>query len=136
MTRFIAEHWERTARYVWLGYATFLFTMTHIPLPQRVAQATSTCDKSIHFVAFGLLAVLTVMAYRKIGTLFTICTLAIYCALDEVLQGLVGRHPDIWDWYYDVGGVVTGVLMTHFVLMLLIEKPNWLRMSRSLSVTE
>lgn len=100
-------------RLVWLGYAVALFTATHMPIPEPVAEVVSAFDKFLHGLAFFILAVLSVCSVlRKESRLSSWILLAVlfigFAALDEYLQGFVNRIPDINDWIADSVGILVG----------------------------
>jgi VanZ family protein len=88
-----------------------LFVLTHIPVPKGMRQIRVS-DKVIHFVAFFALAMLGGRAALKRGRVLTgswiaawTLVYALYAAVDEGLQSLVGRTCDVRDWLFDVLGV-------------------------------
>lgn len=74
-------------------------------------------DKWAHFIAYSGLAFLFLcsLKYRQKGSLgdlkLTFGVLAIYGALDELLQIPVGRTASLYDYAADVAGVVFGALL-------------------------
>lgn len=93
-----------------VAYTLTLVTVTHLP-PAHLP-ATGVSDKFEHIVGYGLLATLvsaTVRAYlRRVPFVTIVIALALFGAVDEVTQPLVGRTADFWDWAADVGGIVLG----------------------------
>ncbi len=101
-------------RVVVAAYAVALFASTHLPLPAIVEELPAS-DKHLHLAAYAVLALL-VGFWRGAATLATPRRLAgvfagllIYAAFDEVLQGPVGRSPDVRDWLADAAGIVIGL---------------------------
>jgi VanZ family protein len=95
-------------------YVVALFASTHLPLPAIVEELPAS-DKDLHLAAYAVLALL-VGFWRGTATLATPGRLAgvsagllIYAAFDEVLQGPVGRSPDVRDWLADAAGIIIGL---------------------------
>jgi VanZ family protein len=107
-----SEPWRRWYRRALPAYWVFLFCATHFPrleLPGRVPQS----DKLLHFVAYGLLAFLywrfAEARHRPLSGRFVwsaLAVLVLYAALDEWLQGFIGRSAALTDWLADVLGAV------------------------------
>lgn len=117
-----------TLRSIWLGYAVFLFIMTHAPIPQPVVNVTSMWDKPIHFGAYFVLSTLTCLVCLqrnpfRVSHAIIIPSLILFAAFDEVLQGPFGRTPDVKDWLCDCLGI--------FVVASLAQAGVWF-MNRSL----
>jgi VanZ family protein len=100
------------------AYGIFLFCLTHFP-NLEVDVPIRAPDKLAHVGAFGLLAFLfwrfAQTLWYPLSNRFVLAAagcLAAYAALDEYLQGFVGRSTDLVDWLCDVGGiaVVLGLL--------------------------
>jgi hypothetical protein len=94
-----------------LGTYTFALVLgTH--LPADVLTDFSKHDKTIHFVAYFVLAVLA-FAYRTarggdFGKSFAAIIIGVvaFAAVDEYSQRYIpGRSPDIADWWIDNAGV-------------------------------
>lgn len=101
-------------------YWGLLFVATHIPkIPENLEPGVS--DKWMHYAAYGGLAFLLAfsvshakggsgrLTWRLAGCVMIIC--AVYGVVDELLQGLVSRQPDLRDWVADVLGSATGTLL-------------------------
>jgi VanZ family protein len=88
---------------------------TSIPGAQ-VPDPVSRVDKSLHFLAYAVLGLLTCRALRATRTPIAAAALAALAAaafggVDEWHQSLVpGRYPELLDWLADAGGAVTGAL--------------------------
>lgn len=113
--------WKTILRMMWAAYFALLFTSTHAPIPEPVEVITSRFDKLIHALAFGTLGSLTALAWlpstfgrKEIARL--IIGLLAYAVADELLQGLVGRTPDFYDWIADASGILVGASLTATVM--------------------
>lgn len=104
-SRLVHLAWTLTAL-----YAGFHFVMTHLPagsvpdLPGR--------DKTWHFLSYGLMSgclYLTLwiggMPVRRTA-LVVVFSSALFALFDEILQGPVGREPELLDWIVDVAGAI------------------------------
>ncbi|MEW4489039.1 VanZ family protein [Thalassoglobus sp. JC818] len=103
-------------RIVWLCYAATLFFFTHTPVPEGFEGVTSSYDKLLHFGAYFVLAVLSGMVFLERHQLrLPVVSLAfgllLFAAIDEILQGPVGRQPDFFDWVSDGFGAIAGLLV-------------------------
>ncbi len=100
-------------------YWLFLFILTHIPNPSAIIRGINVSDKTMHFIAYLCLVFLLWFAlgssnkvnWRKISVWLIILIMACYGAVDEWLQGFVHRTPDILDFFADMAGVLTGLIM-------------------------
>lgn len=117
---------NRQSRWMtWTGwllacYWIALFVGTHtpraVPLPE-----VRNADKVAHLVAyFGLAMLCALYAALRWGTrrghaLKIAGILAVYAALDELLQIPVGRTCDVMDWLADMTGTLVALSM--FALM-------------------
>lgn len=105
----------KARRAAFWAYAAILFIGTHYPKIQ--VPGTGRPDLLVHFVAFGLWALLLIgCAYfgpALSGRNLALCALAgtIYAAADEALQGLpfIGRVPAVDDWGANVVGILIAV---------------------------
>ena len=116
--------WTWTLRAALLIYAGALFTATHVPIPKRAAASAMHWDKPFHFCAYFVLAGLCILVtLRPRPWRFPAAALAAglmaYAALDEYLQGFVGRTPDLYDWVGDSLGVAAAILLAQGVMMFL-----------------
>jgi VanZ family protein len=106
-----------------LFYWPAVFILAHIPIPELVRKA-GVSDKSLHFNAYLLLVFLLWFAIspdRKVNLrkatvwwilLVTVC----YGVIDEWLQSFVtGRSCDVMDFFADVVGAVTGLILFSFL---------------------
>lgn len=96
-------------------YWLLIFTGTHIPRPPSTG--IENADKAQHFIAFLGLAFLLAWAIpaskKNVGVKMTVGFLvaACYGVFDELTQSLVGRSTDLYDYYADVAGALTGVVV-------------------------
>jgi VanZ family protein len=118
-----AERWLLWSRIALIGYWASLFLATHWPRPPRIV--ISGGDKMLHFVAYAGLAVLWGWAValtrkpRRADWLRILLILAVYGAIDELLQGPVGRSPETADWLADLAAAAAGLLAIALALPLL-----------------
>jgi VanZ family protein len=97
-------------------YACILVFMTHYPKPGEFERFLgATPDKTLHFLAYGVLAMLSA------GTLATAgrwvppavgrlaAALAALGVVDEATQPLFSRAADPLDWVYDCVGIAAGL---------------------------
>lgn len=95
-------------------YWIALFLATHLPVEAVLAELPPS-DKQLHFWSFALLGCgLPVLAdpqsrfrWSRGALLFGI--LAVYAAVDELLQIPVGRSAEFLDWLADVAGGALGL---------------------------
>ncbi len=115
----------RRHKYILLSlglYWPVLFLFTHIPLP-NLTEKTGMSDKTMHILAYGILIFLVYCAicpYRRVNWKKALPWLLLaamlgYGALDEWLQGKVGRTSDMGDLLADLGGAV-GILLILTIL--------------------
>lgn len=94
-------------------YWPFIFWLTHIPVP-ALARQSGMSDKTMHVMAYFVLTFLVwfaVSPYEKVRWNrakhgFVVLAVIAYGALDEFLQGKVGRSADIHDFIADCFGVL------------------------------
>lgn len=115
-----ATWWTRQRRLrLLLAYVALLFTAPHWPGEWSGAEyglQFNHLDKLVHLSAFGLLGWLLAWAWplepvgrswRRLAGLWLL--IAIYAAVDELLQPYVGRRCDPLDWVADVVGAAIGL---------------------------
>lgn len=104
-------------RQVWGLYWVAMFAVMHIPKNKLPTIHVPGLDKKVHFICYGVLAVLCAWSAARRGAALTgrwhakwIFVFAMYAVADELLQGLavVNRTPDLADWVADVAGLVVG----------------------------
>ena len=99
-----------------LIYWPGLFILTHIPVPQ-LARESGMSDKTMHVLAYLVLTFFfwhTISPYMRIDWKKAKAWLALgamvwYGAIDEYLQGQVGRSADVGDFLADLGGIFFGL---------------------------
>jgi VanZ family protein len=99
------------------GYWLALFAATHVP--RRVVTVPGgKIDDVIHFVAYAILAGLLAITWeRSAGQLsaahlrWAWVALALYAAIDELTQPLVGRTASWADWLADALGAAVGLAL-------------------------
>lgn len=106
-----------------LLYWPAIFIGTHIPqFPRWIGQIVVS-DKVIHFFAYFLLSFLLWFAvnpnkkvhWRKPAVWIILFAVVWYGVIDEWLQMYVGRNADVRDFFADLTGAVTGLLILTFV---------------------
>lgn len=97
-----------------LLYWGLLFTATHLPGGNSL-RLFPGIDKVLHATAYGMLAILLLLAISirvRVGLLATLSVIAIcatYGILDELSQQFVPRRTaDFYDWIADVTGSLIG----------------------------
>jgi VanZ family protein len=111
----------RRHKYIVAALAVYwpaLFVVTHIPVPE-IARKSGLSDKSMHFLAYLVLVSLTWLAispYAKVQWGKVKCWLVLACvvwygAIDEWIQGRVGRNADVHDFVADLLGAVFGLVV-------------------------
>jgi VanZ family protein len=105
-----------------LFYWPTLFVLAHIPIPPVVRRA-GVSDKCLHFIAYLVLVFLLWCAispdrkvkWRKAAAWWVLLVTVCYGVIDELLQGVVvGRSCDIMDFFADLEGVITGLILLTF----------------------
>ena len=96
-------------------YTGILLFATHHPRPGELVGTPLPSDKTLHFIAYGLLggAVGAAVAARGgwgLRAAAAWCAgLAAFAAIDEATQPLFGRYADVRDWVFDDIGLLVGV---------------------------
>ncbi len=98
-------------------YWLALFIATH--WPNAIAGLDhGHLDKVAHFAAFGGLALIVATAWASYAGRLTaqslvalVLVLALYGAVDELLQPPMGRNCSFYDWFADVAGTITGTVL-------------------------
>ncbi len=108
----------RSSWWVWLCYWLAMFTATHLPHAPDMTLGVRQGDKLLHFLAYFGLTLLGGWRLRIAGATATGAVLvrwaliyAVYAAVDEGLQHLVGRSPSLGDWLADVLAVAIATLL-------------------------
>ncbi len=94
-------------------YWPVIFWLTHIPVPD-IARQSGMSDKTMHVLAYFVLTFLIWFAsspYQKVQwskkkVWILLAVVVWYGAMDEYLQGRVGRSADMLDFVADLFGVV------------------------------
>ena len=94
-------------------YWPVIFWLTHIPVPD-VARQSGMSDKTMHVLAYFVLTFLiwfAISPYQKVKwnlkKVWVLLAVVIwYGAIDEYLQGRVGRSADVMDFVADLFGMV------------------------------
>jgi VanZ family protein len=119
MTDVSSRWWRnpRLSRVVLGSYWVALAVATHLP-PGLHPATPNQFDKLEHFVCFAILAWLLAMAWQRSTGRLTGSHLraawfaiAVYAAVDEGTQPLVGRTCSAADWLADVLGAAVGLFI-------------------------
>ena len=109
-------------RFMWkdgalLSFWLLAFIATHLPkIPQSMGRVS---DKTLHSVSFLILGgLLSWVLHGRITGLvrhaaIVLLIIAVYGAVDELLQIPVGRHCDFQDWIADMLGGIFGLALFH-----------------------
>ncbi|MCA9269013.1 MAG: VanZ family protein [Planctomycetales bacterium] len=95
-------------------YWALLFVATHVPNLQ-IGDSRYHFDKAAHLVAYAALAWMGAAVLHLRGHSFALScavmlgVVAVYGAVDEILQPWFSRTADIADWVADVCGAVLGL---------------------------
>ena len=96
-------------------YWASLAVATHWPPPKPPSDG-GIADKVLHFLAYAILAWLLCWAWRPRKATATwrwaipiALLLAVYGAIDERTQLLVGRSCELFDWLADLAGIAAGI---------------------------
>ena len=97
-------------------YWPVIFWLTHIPVPQ-IAKQSGMSDKTMHVLAYFVLTFLVWFAvspyqktnWNRLKAWIVLVVVIGYGAIDEYLQGYVGRSVDPQDFIADMFGVVLGL---------------------------
>ena len=97
-------------------YWPVIFWLTHIPVPD-IARQSGMSDKTMHVLAYFVLTFLiwfTISPYEKVQwskkkVWLLLGVIVWYGAIDEYLQGRVGRSADVMDFVADLFGLVLGL---------------------------
>ena len=119
--------WPWIARLLAAGtaaYTAVLVFATHYPRPEELLGRNPPSDKTLHFVAYAVLAAFsaaTWLAARRTASR-SIAPLAIalasFGAIDEITQPFFRRHADPLDWVYDCIGIAIGIAAVVSVVAL------------------
>lgn len=109
----------RRHKWVLIGLSVYwpaIFIATHIPVPNWVGQA-GMGDKTLHFLSYlGLISLVwfAVSPYERVNwhrwkVWIILAVIVWYGAIDEWLQGFVGRQPEVMDFYADISAALLGL---------------------------
>lgn len=115
------------------AFTALLVVATHYPRPEELLGPNPPSDKTLHLVAYGLLAALATatwltsprLAGRSIGGLAV--ALAVFGGLDEATQPFFRRSAEPLDWLYDCIGIAIGigaVMTVAIVVRMLRRRPT------------
>jgi len=98
----------------WLSF----FILAHIPVPGLIRKA-GVSDKCLHFLAYLILVFLFWFAinpdkkviWRKFAVWWIFFVVTGYGAVDELLQGCMGRNCDVMDVVANIAGTFTGLIL-------------------------
>lgn len=129
--------WKNVVTLVLVAYWLTLFISTHVPIdPNEVLPGS---DKTLHFVGYGILGSLLMLAFlvrRKDSRFVALAipaamlwaglwgVIALYAACDELTQPWVGRHCELLDWRADVIGSAIGLTIA-WVIWSSIRSMGW-----------
>jgi len=97
------------------AYTLVLVWATHYPQPERFLGANPPSDKALHFLAYGVFAVLaagtTALARRwtAVRAAGLGAALAAFAMVDEITQPLFARAAEPLDWIFDCLGIAIGL---------------------------
>jgi VanZ family protein len=115
---------------VTVGYSLLLVWATHHPKPEDLLGPNPPSDKSLHFIAYGVLGFLmaaTLAASRHWSVRNAIVlavALALGAVVDESTQPFFGRAAEVLDWVFDVIGIVGGIAVVAIAHRLLDRSPR------------
>jgi hypothetical protein len=115
----------RRHKYILLAvgiYWPLIFWLTHIPIP-ALARRSGMSDKTMHVLAYMVLTFLLWLAvnpyekatWRRLSFWVILSAVIVYAAMDEVLQGRIGRSSDVKDFAANLLGIVTGLGILSFL---------------------
>jgi VanZ family protein len=107
-----------------VAYTAVLVFATHYPRPEELLGRNPPADKTLHFVAYAVLAAFSAATWlatrrtasRRIAPLAI--ALAGFGAIDEITQPFFRRHADPLDWVYDCIGIAIGIAAVVSVVAL------------------
>jgi len=116
----IAWIFSRSASRVALIFVLLaVIALSLYPRPESLLGPLSVYDKVEHFAAYAVLAFFALRVFPRENLPLLVLS-ALSCAaiggVIELVQPLVGRHKDVYDFLVDLGGSVTGAALS-FVLL-------------------
>ena len=121
--------WPAVLGWFAAAYTAVLVYATHHPRPESLLGKEAPSDKTLHFVAYGVLGGVVAAAvaarggWRTRTALELFVLLALFAAVDEVTQPLFGRFADAVDWAFDEVGLVAGIGITSAVVASIAARP-------------
>jgi len=99
-------------------YWLIFLILAHIPVPGLVRKA-GVSDKCLHFLAYLILVFLLWFAinpdkkviWSKLAVWLVFIVVTGYGAVDELIQGCVGRNCDVMDIVANIAGTFSGLIM-------------------------
>jgi VanZ family protein len=100
-----------------VAYTCVLVFATHYPKPQELLGANAPSDKTLHVMAYAVLATLVGLTLAAAGRWVAGAIaraaggMAVFGAIDEATQPLpwFRRAADPLDWVFDLGGIALGL---------------------------
>ncbi len=122
-TRSVAARW--TPPIVWV---VIILVGTSWP-NLKVGVPVVAFDKIAHFVAYAILAALSLRATltpRRLGTMLAVVlAVSVLGAVDEWHQSFIpGRSMSVLDWCADTLGALTGVFAARYILSFTSRRPQ------------
>ena len=102
-----------------LIYWPAIFVATHISKVPRWFRSTGVSDKSLHYLVYLILVFFLWSAinpygkvnWRRAAVWCVLFVIVWYGVFDEWLQGYVGRDPNVMDFFTDLAGTLTGLIL-------------------------
>lgn len=116
---------KRRHRYILLAvgiYWPLIFWLTHIPVP-ALARRSGMSDKTMHALAYMVLTFLLWLAvnpyekatWKRASFWAILSAVLVYAAIDEILQGPVGRGTDFMDFLANLFGTLLAMGILSFL---------------------
>jgi VanZ family protein len=115
------------------AYTLGLVFATHYPRPEELLGPNAPSDKTLHFIAYGLLGLAAAATLAASGrwspraATITLAALAGFAVIDELTQPMFKRQAEPLDWVCDVIGLAAGIA----VVAAARGWPRWLRRHRT-----
>jgi len=111
----------KMALVVLIAYWIAIFILTHIPIIHIsfLVRQVNASDKSLHFIAYFLLAFLLWLAFnpsqkvewQKTSVWWSLFVIVCYGAMDELLQTYMARSSSIFDFIADISGAISALIL-------------------------
>jgi VanZ family protein len=103
-----------------VAFTAVVVVLTHLPREVMPPQLQAGgLDKLQHFFAYGIITLLFVLslrnAYPLLSALALLASLAVIAAFDELTQPLFDRIASSVDWWADLSGIITTLLVFLFL---------------------